>query len=183
MNVFVLNPGRCGSLTFFKACQHITNFSCGHETKTSHHGQERFVFPENHIEIDNRLSWFLGSLARNYDDRDVFYVKLVRDSEKIAKSWLKRWNTINFSLTMIKHFAHGVIMRSDAYTEDQMLDVCHYYVQTVYDNIDEFIKTRRHMTVFLEDGGHTFSKFLTEINASGDLDFARKTWGIVHNQS
>jgi len=183
MNVFVLNPGRCGSLTFFKACQHLTNFSCGHETKTSHYGHERFSFPDNHIEIDNRLSWFLGSLARNYDGRDVFYVKLVRDQEKVSKSWLHRWKTINFESTMIKHFGHGIIMRPQQYHDDQMVDVCKYYVQTVYDNIDEFLKTKRHMTVLLEDNGITFSDFLSSIEAKGDLNSAMKTWMTVHNKS
>lgn len=183
MNVFVLNSGRCGSLTFAKSCQYLTNFTCGHETKTSHHGQERFVFPDNHIEIDNRLSWFLGTLARHYDSRDVFYVKLVRDPSKVASSWLHRWKTINFASTMITHFAHGIVMRPNQYSEKEMEDVCEYYVQTVKDNIEEFLKTRRHMTVNLEDNGKSFNEFLENIEAKGDLEAAKITWTKVHNKS
>ena len=64
-----------------------------------------------------------------------------------------------------------------------MADVCQYYVQTVYDNIDEFLKTKRHMTVLLEDNGITFSDFLSSIDAKGDLESAMKTWMTVHNKS
>ncbi len=62
MNVFVLGTGRCGTTTFMKACRHVTNCTSGHETRVNHVGPERLSYPSNHIEADNRLSWFLGRL-------------------------------------------------------------------------------------------------------------------------
>jgi hypothetical protein len=69
MNVFVLSPGRCGSVTLAYACRHATNFRAGHETNCRLLGGQRFGYPPNFIEIDNRLSWMLGRLERAYGDK------------------------------------------------------------------------------------------------------------------
>lgn len=60
MRVFVLNTGRCRSVTFSRACSHLTNYSAGHETLARNLGHARFAFPDQHIETDNRLAWFLA---------------------------------------------------------------------------------------------------------------------------
>ncbi|MHC4834220.1 MAG: hypothetical protein ACYTFH_10095, partial [Planctomycetota bacterium] len=60
MNVFILSTGRAGSMSFERACSHITNYSAGHETRSGFLGQRRFDYPQNHIESDNRLAWLLG---------------------------------------------------------------------------------------------------------------------------
>ena len=87
MNVFVLSTGRAGSKTFVLACEYLSNFTAGHETRADQIGSSRFEYPINHIEADNRLTWHLGLLGRKYDGRDVFYVHLKRDPEKIAESF------------------------------------------------------------------------------------------------
>lgn len=79
MNVFVLSTGRCGSTTFVKACEHITNFSAAHESRTGLLGAARLDYAGNHIEADNRLSWLLGRLDRTYGNA-AFYVHLRRDA-------------------------------------------------------------------------------------------------------
>ena len=66
MNVFILNSGRCGSTTWIRACTHIDNFSAGHETRSHLSGDARLDYPDRHIEADNRLSWLLGRLDRQY---------------------------------------------------------------------------------------------------------------------
>lgn len=68
MNIFILSTGRCGSTTFIQSCQHITNFSSAHESNIHKIGTDRIVYPQNHIESDNRLSWFLGRLEEHYKD-------------------------------------------------------------------------------------------------------------------
>ena len=60
MNMFVLNTGRCGSTAFVEACKHIMNFSSAYESRAGRIGHDRFAYPENHIEADSQLSWFLG---------------------------------------------------------------------------------------------------------------------------
>ncbi|MFM8634352.1 MAG: hypothetical protein ACKOEX_06015, partial [Planctomycetia bacterium] len=70
-HVFVLCTGRCGSVTFAKACGHFRNYSTGHETNRAP-GPARLAYPDGHIEIDNRLAWFLGGLEERYGD-DALY--------------------------------------------------------------------------------------------------------------
>ena len=89
MNVFVLCTGRSGSTTFYRACRHITNYSAGHELNTSEVGRARLDYPEDHIEVDNRLSWLLGRLDQAYGDR-AFYVHLTREEEPTARSFDRR---------------------------------------------------------------------------------------------
>jgi hypothetical protein len=66
MQVFVLCTGRCGSMTFTRACQHMTNFTAGHESRKRFLFGEKLSYPRNHIEADNRLSWCLGVLNDRY---------------------------------------------------------------------------------------------------------------------
>ena len=90
MNIFVLCTGRCGSTTFTRACEHITNFSSSHESLCKFLGVERFEYPKNHIEVDNRLSWLIGRLDKAYGD-EAFYVHLKREDSLVAKSFTKRY--------------------------------------------------------------------------------------------
>ena len=91
MNVFVLCTGRCGSTTFTRACEHINNYTSSHESRTQFLGAERFNYPTNHIEVDNRLSWLLGRLDNIYGN-DAFYVHLTRDINLTCNSLTKRAN-------------------------------------------------------------------------------------------
>src|SRR4051794_36193360 len=109
MNVFVLCTGRCGSETFARACRHMSNYTAAHEGQNpSHHPEVRqpyhpLKYPDNHIEVDNRLSWFLGTLDKEYGKR-AFYVHLLRDREEVAGSLINRGEeSILFS------FAWGVL--------------------------------------------------------------------------
>src|SRR5262245_39334592 len=90
MNVFILNTGRCGSTTIIKACSYITNYTAAHESRTGLVGPDRLDYPPNHIEADNRLSWFLGRLERTYGN-DAFYVHLKRQDAATARSFAQRY--------------------------------------------------------------------------------------------
>ncbi len=182
MNVFVLSPGRSGSKTFALACMHLDNFTSGHETRAKLFGPQRFNFPDQHIEVDNRLTWFLGTLGKLYDSKDVLYVHLIRDPEKVSQSMNKRWKLPNRS-NIMRSFAHGIVMRNEDYDEKSKLKAAEYYVQTVNNNIEEFIKHRPSMTVNLLDNGKTFDEFLNRINAVGDIEKVKNVWNKVHNES
>jgi hypothetical protein len=183
MNIFVLSPGRSGSQTFARACAHLTNFTAGHETRAAHIGSSRFDYPDQHIEADNRLTWMLGSLAKVYQGREVFYVDLRRDPEKVALSYLYRWNTSWFKSPIIKAFAQGIVMTRRNWTKAEQPAVCRYYVQIVTDNIENFVQDKPSMRVEIDDGGVSFKAFLHTIGAKGDLASALGTWSEVHNQS
>jgi hypothetical protein len=174
-NVFVLGTGRCGTTTFVRACEHLTNWSAGHETLAHQIGDARFAYPRRHIEADNRLSWFLGDLGRRYPD--ALYVHLTRDPEKVVASFLRRWGR-----GIIQAFTHGIVMGA-AYDESDRAEACRMYVDTVTANIEAFLAGRNHVTVKLEDVAVDFPRFLDRVGAEGDLDKAMREWLTAHNAS
>lgn len=180
-NVFVLSPGRSGSKTFVEACKHLTNYTALHESRAGKLGDERFNYPEFHIEADNRLSWFLGMLGDKYDDQEVLYVHLSRDFDKTVESFVHRLRNSDYKSSIMRAFAHGILMKPGVWNPDEEIELSKLYVNTIHANINEFLRHRNHLSVSLEDNGVSFSHFLKEISAEGDLDAAKKTWLKIHN--
>lgn len=182
MRVFVLSTGRCGSTTFHRACSHLTNFTSGHESRQGRHGADRFSYPDDHVESDNRLSWLLGSLGARFDPDETVYVHLTRDREQVAQSFLRRWDS-TYRAGIITAFAHGILQRRE-WPEEDRLDVCRTYVDVVNDNIRGFLRTQpRSIPVRLERVSDDFARFLEVIGGQGDLAAASAEWGVAHNAS
>jgi len=179
-NVFVLSPGRSGSKTFVEACSHLSNYSAAHESLSSKIGDERFAYPNKHIEADNRLTWFTGELAKRFKE-DVLYINLIRDFNATVDSFHHRLQNSQYRASIMNAFAHGILEKPRDWREDQEHDLAQFYVETVQSNIELFLNERPHHIVHLEDGGKTFDEFLRIIDAEGDLDAARATWLQVHN--
>lgn len=175
MNVFVLCTGRCGSRTFFEACRHITNYTCGHETRCTALGDERLAYPDRHIEIDNRLSWLLGRLGERFGD-DAFYAHLVRDRDATAASFNQRWG---FEASIVRAYSRAILMR-----QEDGLDVALDFYDTVNANIRAFLAGKpRTMVVNLETAVRDFAEFWQRIGAAGDRDAALATFQVRHNAS
>ncbi len=175
MRIFVLGTGRCGTVTFAKACSHLTNYTAGHESRASCIGDLRFAYPDQHIEVDSRLTWFLGELGQRFPD--AFFVHLRRDAEDTAKSICRKWGggQINFA----RAFGHAIVMHGAPWPDK--LEVSRFQVRTAVANIEEFLSNRRHRTVWLHEVQKWFPLFLGEIEAEGDLHAAQKEWLIHHN--
>lgn len=182
MNVFVLGTGRTGTTTFIEACGHLTNYTSGHETRVRRLGRDRFKYPDNHIEADNRLSWMLGQLHQEYKVKDTLYVYLKRNRDEVAHSYLKRWNN-GYRAGIITAFGHGIVMKAEDWTEEEKLEVCKFYVDTVNYNVTQFLKDKPSMTMYLEAIRDTFPEFLDRINAEGDIKAAMAEWDVKHNAS
>ncbi|MBT8120700.1 MAG: hypothetical protein KJN89_13385 [Gammaproteobacteria bacterium] len=176
MNVFVLNTGRCGSTTFIKACQHIRNYTSSHESLMDKTGQQRLDYPDDHIEADNRLSWFLGQLDKKYAD-DAIYVHLKREREAVAESFSKR---IDFGI--LKAYEQGILLHNEHRLS--AFDIALDYIDTVNANIELFLKDKtRKIEVSIETVTTDFPRFWKMIDAKGDLDQAIKEWSISYNAS
>jgi hypothetical protein len=174
MNVFVLCTGRCGSMTFVKACGHMTNFTAGHETRARRIGPERLDYPDGHIEADNRLSWLLGRLDAKYGD-SARYVHLRRDPEAVARSIRAIWP---WRGSIARGYRDAIHMNFDA----DELEVSRDYVRTVTANIEHFLKDKTYtMTLWLEEASRDFPVFWQWIGAEGDLDGAMAEWSVRHN--
>jgi hypothetical protein len=178
MNIFVLTTGRAGSVAFIAACQHINNLSAAHESRVHLIGEDHFNYPENHIEADNRLSWFLGTLDRKFGDR-AMYVHLTRDRETVAKSYLKRYE---YERGIIKAYHQGILRGN--ITGLEPLEICLDYCDTVNDNIRHFLKDKTNtMEIHLERILEQFPIFWERVAATGDLNAALLEWSEPRNQS
>ena len=165
MRIFVLCTGRCGSRSFARACEHMTNFTVGHETRRTKMGADRFAYPNYHIEVDNRLAWMLGRLARAHPD--ARYVHFRRDPEAVAHSFAGRppqdWS-------LAHTYAMGVLTLGQA-----GMDECRDMVDTITANIQLLPRlwrfADRMIDVWLERP-ETFRAFWQWAKAEGDLDEA-----------
>jgi hypothetical protein len=176
MNVFVLNTGRCGSTTFIKACQHISNYTSAHESLLDKTGEQRLDYPDNHIEADNRLCWFLGKLDQKYAD-DAIYVHLKRQREAVATSFSKR---IDFGI--LKAYEQGILLHDEHRLS--AFDIALDYIDTVNANIALFLKDKTNkIDVSIETANTDFAVFWQLIGAQGDLEAAMKEWTINYNAS
>lgn len=179
MNVFVLTTGRTGSLSFERACKHINNYTAAHESRSQLTGDARLNFPDNHIEIDNRLSWFLGRLDQAFGDNAI-YVHLKRDENAVAKSYARRWNR---ETSIVRAYAYGVLKRQEHHIKNPEA-VCLDFVKTTNANIESFLKDKsKSMTFDLERLEKDFEKFWQLIDAQGDLNQALEAFKSGHNAS
>ena len=177
MNVFILNTGRCGSMTFIKACQHISNFSTAHESRCDQLGEARLAYPDNHIEVDNRLSWYLGKLDKQYGDHAV-YVHLKRNNTDTASSYAKRL----FPGGIIPAYRKGILQHLSDDISD--ISVSLDYCDTVYSYIEHFLKDKTHKMEFkLESAKQDFQRFWDLIGAEGALASALAEFNISYNAS
>ncbi len=176
MNIFILNTGRCGSTTFIKACQHISNYSSAHESLSTATGALRFNYPPDHIEADNRLCWLLGRLDKTYGDA-AFYVHLKRNREDTIRSFSRR---IDYGI--MKAYEQGILMH-----EQHLLpadNIAADYIETVKSNIELFVKDKSNiLEVSLETIKTDFTAFWEKINAQGNLSEALNEWNTNYNAS
>ena len=175
MNVFVLCTGRCGSTTFAKACSHITNYTASHESRIGAAGITRLDYPPNHIEVDNRLSWFLGRLNERFGN-SAFYVHLTRNPDQVAESFRARWDSgiMQAYRTGISPTTQNPAIEPIALAGD--------LVRTVNSNIDLFLRDKTlKMTMQLENLKDQFPAFFERIGAQGDLNLALDELDIRYN--
>lgn len=179
MNVFVLCTGRSGSTTFIKACHHITNYTSDHEGRSTYIGEERLNYPEQHIEADNRLSWFLGQLDQKYGD-NAYYVHLTRNKAKTVSSENKRWYIRG---SIIRPFCMGILMTPVARTTPKTrLQITEDYYDCVTANIEMFLKDKtKVMHVQLENIKEDFDKFWDWVGAEGDKKKALGEFEVKYN--
>lgn len=176
MNVFVLCTGRCGSSTFSKACEHIDNYTVGHETNIGRLGTNRLVYPRDHIEVDNRLSWFLGRLDQSYGAK-AFYVHLIRDRAATVASFEKRG-----AFGIMRAYRDGIYLGMPETCTPQQ--VAEDYYSTVNANIEYFLRGKENsVRVRIEQMEEDFVAFWNAVRANGSLVGALSEWRKRYNAS
>lgn len=182
-NVFVLGTGRCGTVTFSRACsRHLTNWSAGHETRAKRLGDDRFRYPKRHIEVDPRLPWFLGELGDRFPD--ALFVHLHRNVEATARSIARRWNGSRIGFARV--FGESMLMQGEVADPERRLEIARFQVRTMRANIEAALAARPaelRFEIALEEAERVFPAFLERIGAEGNLEAAVGEWAVRHNAS
>jgi len=170
-------------MTFIKACNHITNFSAEHESGRLLDSHEKYnlKYPEYHIESDNRLTWFLGSIQKLYGN-NAYYIKLTRNKEKIINSYLNR-KSLNQGI--LPAFAINIFQQKKWSVSKRGYEwAAKHYVNTVYDNIDYFIEDKDNcIEIDIDNPEEDFIKFWEIIGAEGEIDLALNEFSKKYNSS
>ncbi|OED49410.1 hypothetical protein AB838_06970 [Rhodobacteraceae bacterium (ex Bugula neritina AB1)] len=178
MNVFVLGTGRCGTTTFMRACKHVSNFTTAHESQVNTIGANRMAYPDNHIEADNRLSWFLGRLDEAYG-KDAFYVHMMRDETAVARSYLKRWKADHSII-----YGYRTTIVPNPNKEIPPLDVVRDMCQTVNANVTQFLKDKPNKAVVhIESAEADYAACWDAAGFEGDREAALAEWSVPYNAS
>lgn len=175
MRAFVLTTGRSGSTTFAKACSHMTNYTSDHESRASN-WQSRFAYPDDHIEVDPRLAWWLGTLDQAYGDEPV-YVWLRRDPHDVAVSTAKR---VKIGKSAINHWPYVAYLRPNI----SPIESARAMVRQIEDNIGLFLRDKTKVVeVWIENPYEPFARFWEQVGAMGDFQRATAEFGTRHNRS
>ncbi len=183
MRVFVLTTGRSGSKTFAETCKHLKDYTAGHETNKRKLGEHRFDYPDDHVEVDCRLAWFLGVLNLRYPD-DVYYVHLKRDVDDVAKSWLKRWSRKG---SMFRGYVNHIKM-TDPKIHNQDVTMIQYAYEMIYTinaNITDFLKDKKYIEFWIDRPGvnMVFDRFCKEIDSKYHMAQAFTEIRVRHNKT
>lgn len=168
MNAFILCTGRCGSVTVAKALSHAQNYMVGHESRANR-PMGRLWYPNQHIEVDNRLAWFLGELDARFPE--AVWVHLTREREKVVESYTHRFNVRG---GIMPAFASGILRRGPARPSER-LEIARLYVDTVTTNILQFLKHQNQDKVVhmrIEHPYDAFAQLWELLKAEGDFNEA-----------
>ena len=181
MKVIVLCSGRTGSTTLYRSCQHIDNFTVNHESQVELLGARRFDFPDQHIEIDNRLIWQLGSLEQHIGDR-ALYVHLTRERSAVKQSFINR---LYQPKSIFYSYCESIKKSTpENLSSDEIADLADDILDNIDANIRYYLKDKTHQMEFqIENYQQDFALFWEFINAKGDLEKALAEWSKKYNSS
>lgn len=163
--MFVVGTGRCGSVSFAVACQHITNFTAAHETDNY-----ELVYPDDHIEVNAMLRAPMAVLMDRYPN--ARWVHLIRERSACVPS--------------LEALAHGEVVRCygrinrTTIPEDHRAEAEAYYD---YENaaIAAMLERRESMTFRLENRFQDWKRFWSWIGAEGNLKASLYSWSFKRN--
>lgn len=183
MRVFVLTTGRSGSTTFARAAGHFDNFTAAHESRWGvPRLSSRLDYPDQHIEVDNRLAWMLGMLEQQYgDDPDVRWVHLIRNEEACANSFVEWQGQLLEKVWMQGILGLRATRRMQPFDQRVLaLDM----VRTINLNIGMFLARREHTReMHLEQATEEWPAFCEWIGATGNLAASTREWSCRYNAS
>lgn len=121
----------------------------------------------------------LGRLNRAYGT-NALYVHLQRDPEAAAQSYAKRAER-----GIIFAYRTEILMRAPRLSKEvEMIEFSRDYVETVTENIINFLSDKPHQMSFcMENAAVDFPVFWDRTGAQGDFAAALLEWSVRHNAS
>ena len=173
MRIFVTGTGRCGSVTFCKACGHVHNYTCGHESHTNKPAREglrgnvaNWDYPDDHIEVSPQLVIGIPILRRRYPDAK--WVHLLRtDRDACARSLYNRSD--------MRAFAKYWFLNADP---DQVA-VAYAIYDTVKGLCEALLPDA--FTLELERAQQQWRGCWDFLGARGDFQSSVREWNTKHN--
>lgn len=180
MRVVVVGTGRCGTVTFTKACRHLTNYTSKHESTSGMTSAAALRLPDNHIEVNPHLSRMLWPLDRELAGADVLWVHLQRKREEVVESWVRRGRKAGVGLWT------PLVMRVNAQklNDEQWRYACGLCYDSITGDIGAFMRTRtdgQQMHMWLHEAQARWPEFLKRIKARGNGRASQAEWNIRHN--
>lgn len=178
MRVFVIGTGRCGTVTLSRALALQASFSVGHESRAAHF-RDRLFYPDRHIEIDNRLTWFASLLREIYEVNETVFVHMRRDPYEVAMSYAVRYRPGG----LMHAFMHGIIQTTPGRGDyEERLHTALLMVNAIQAQCDLFLQTVPLAVTIDLHAPDSGLKILCEYTGlqSHEEDFV-KAMGHVHN--
>jgi hypothetical protein len=145
-------------------------------------GKKRFFYPDQHIESDNRLSWMLGTLEKEYGTAPI-YVHLFRDKAEVISSFTKRYSA-GLTTGIMHAFGHGILQISETFNDYDLPKLAEMYVDVVTDNIESFLRNKpRVVRMSMNDPIASVCEIWERGRIQGDLQRAIDEWETKHNKS
>lgn len=165
-------------MTFARACSHFLNYTVGHESRKGWLAAGRFPYPDNHIEVDNRLSWMIGRLVEAHPDS--VYVHLTRNQHATAESYASRTQT---NRQIMRAYHDGILMVPSDQPR-RPLSVAHDMIGTVNSNIRLALRDlRRTFEIQIENPDLKFYELADLIGADGDIRSALAEFRTCYNKT
>lgn len=171
MRVFVVGTGRCGTSTFFHACNHITNYGCGHESKRGPKQIGNWSFPDDHIEIASNLTVGLHKLIYKYPNS--LWVRLKRNKRECVRSLAEQASEAMLDFAHQWWYLDMTEAVDNIEVASQFYDFCEDYYQRRLPNNALFLD--------LEHIREQWSVFWNEARAEGDYLASLKEWDRNYN--
>ena len=180
MRVFVIGTGRCGTVTLSKALALQFSYSVGHESRTTLF-KDRLCYPDNHIEVDNRLSWFTGLLREIYDPQETVFVHMRRDAHAVAMSYALRYRPGG----LLHAFMHGIIQTTPGNaTHEDRVHTSLLMVEAIQSQCELFLQSvPMAVTIDLEQPRDGIRLLCEYVHLQKYEDTFLDAMGQVHNAS
>jgi len=178
-NIFVISTGRTATTAFARAAACLPGYTSAHESRSMQPFASRLNYPDNHIEADNRLLFYLPQLENRYGN-SAYYVLLKRDPSLIASSYAKRWH---LTVSIVRAWTHGVRMIPRVRTAE-IEQCCHDFVSYADSTLSLFLSRQKNvMEFYVSDATNEFIRFSQWIGIDKPPQSALKVWDSRHNKN